>query len=228
MRYSRRDSGTVLSMAQALGTSLRNAPTLHRRDRASVRRDDLIDELIDLFIREGFIHLSIEDIARELKRSKSTLYSVADSKEQIFVAVARAFFRRATARIEQQLTDAGHQRTSRHGGRIGSYLQAISDEFASASPQNFADLDAFSPTRDIYRTNMDAASQRVQSLVLEAVPQASHAEATFLGTVAAQIMEAVHRGDIERSTALDHPAAYRALGNLIEAGVSASSKQGKL
>ena len=222
-----------MSMAQALGTSLRKAPITHRRDRASVRRDDLIDELIDLFIREGFLHLSIEDVARELKRSKSTLYSVADSKEQIFVAVARAFFRRATARIEQQLTDAGQQGTRRQGtdrnrGRIGSYLQAISDEFALASPQYFADLDAFAPTRDIYRANMDAASQRVQSLVLEAVPQASHAEATFLGTVAAQIMEAVHRGDIERSTALDHPAAYRALGNLIEAGVSASSKQGKL
>lgn len=215
-------------MAQALGTSLRNAPTTHRRDRASVRRDDLIDELIDLFIGEGFLHLSIEDVARELKRSKSTLYSVAGSKEQIFVAVARAFFRRATARIEQQLTDAGQQGTSQRGGRIGSYLQAISDEFASASPQYFADLDAFAPTRDIYRANMDAASQRVQSLVLEAVPQASHADATFLGTVAAQIMEAVHRGDIERSTGLEHPAAYRALGNLIEAGVTASSKQGKL
>ncbi|MHA6667385.1 TetR/AcrR family transcriptional regulator [Homoserinimonas sp. A447] len=212
-------------MAQALGTPLRNVPTQQRRDRASVRRDELIEELIDLFIREGFLGFSIEDVARELKRSKSTLYSVADSKEQIFVAVARAFFRRATARIEERLTDADQQRTDQHGGRIGSYLKAISDEFASASPQYFADLDAFAPTRDIYRANMDAASQRVQDLVLEAVPQTSHADATFLGTVAAQIMEAVHRGDIEQSTGLEHPAAYRALGNLIEAGVSASARQ---
>lgn len=210
-------------MAQALGTPLRNVPIHQRRDRASVRRDELIHELIDLFIREGFLGFSIEDIARELKRSKSTLYSVADSKEQIFVAVARAFFRRATARIEERLADADEQ-----VGRIGSYLKAISDEFASASPQYFADLDAFVPTRDIYRANMDAASQRVQDLVLEAVPETSNADATFLGTVAAQIMEAVHRGDVEQSTGLEHPAAYRALGNLIEAGVTASAKQGKL
>lgn len=215
-------------MAQALETPLRSAQVGVRRDRASVRRDELIDELIELFIREGFRELSIEDLARELKRSKSTLYSVADSKEQIFVAVARAFFRRATARIEERL-----QETDQQAGRIASYLQAISDEFASASPHYFADLDAFAPTRDIYRANMDAASQRVQDLVLEAVPETSHADATFLGTVAAQIMEAVHRGDIEQSTGLEHPAAYRALGNLIEAGVSASahspaSKQGKL
>jgi AcrR family transcriptional regulator len=215
-------------MAQALENPLRNAQVGARRDRASVRRDELINELIDLFIREGFRDLSIEDLARELKRSKSTLYSVADSKEQIFVAVARAFFRRATARIEERL-----QQSDPHAGRIASYLQAISDEFASASPHYFADLDAFAPTRDIYRANMDAASQRVQALVLEAVPETSHADATFLGTVAAQIMEAVHRGDIEQSTGLEHPAAYRALGNLIEAGVSASARpsatmQGKL
>lgn len=219
-------------MAQALGTPLRNVPTQQRRDRASVRRDELIEELIDLFIREGFLGFSIEDVARELKRSKSTLYSAADSKEQIFVAVARAFFRRATARIEERLTDADQQRADQQrpdqqGGRIGSYLKAISDEFASASPQYFADLDAFAPTRDIYRANMDAASQRVQDLVLEAVPQTSHADATFLGTVAAQIMEAVHRGDIEQSTGLEHPAAYRALGNLIEAGVTASARDGE-
>src|SRR5690554_6334788 len=102
-RYSRRVSGTLPSMAQSLGTPLRNAPVQQRHDRASVRRDELIDELIDLFIRDGFLGFSIEDIARELKRSKTTLYSVADSKEQIFVAVARAFFRRATARIEERL-----------------------------------------------------------------------------------------------------------------------------
>ncbi|MEX1078695.1 MAG: TetR/AcrR family transcriptional regulator [Homoserinimonas sp.] len=215
-------------MAQTLGAPLRNVAIQPRRDRASVRRDVLIDELIELFIREGFLGFSIEDIARELKRSKSTLYSVADSKEQIFVAVARAFFRRATARIEERLQDGGQQGADQRDGRIGSYLKAISDEFASASPQYFADLDAFAPTRDIYRANMDAASQRVQDLVLEAVPETSHADATFLGTVAAQIMEAVHRGEIEQSTGLEHPAAYRALGSLIEAGVTATARQGKL
>lgn len=211
-------------MAQALETPLRSTQVGVRRDRASARRDELINELIDLFIREGFRDFSIEDLARELKRSKSTLYSVADSKEQIFVAVARAFFRRATARIEERLHAVEKRGEGRQAGRIASYLQAISDEFASASPHYFADLDAFAPTRDIYRANMDAASKRVQALVLDAVPETSHAEATFLGTVAAQIMEAVHRGDIEQSTGLEHPAAYRALGNLIEAGVSASAR----
>jgi AcrR family transcriptional regulator len=147
---------------------------------------------------------------------------VAGSKEQIFVAVARAFFRRATARIEERLAGAGER-----ANRIGSYLKAISDEFESASPQYFADLDAFAPTREIYRANMEIAARRVQDLVLEAVPETSRADARFLGTVAGQIMEAIHRGEIEQSTHLDHPAAYRSLGRLIAAGVSASAQGGQ-
>src|SRR5690606_18546588 len=113
-------SGTVKSMAQALGTPLKSAAVGARRDRASVRRDELINELIDLFVREGFRDLSIEDLARELKRSKSTLYSVADSKEQIFVAVARAFFRRATARIEERMRAVDEHGDDQRAGRIAS------------------------------------------------------------------------------------------------------------
>lgn len=180
-----------------------------------MRREELIDELISLVIRDGFMHLSIEDLARQLKRSKSTLYSVAGSKEQIFVAIARAFFRRATARIEQRLSESDST-----DSRIGSYLKAISEEFASASPRFFADLDEFPPTREIYRANMTVAAGRVQELVLEAVPETSRSEATFVGTVAGQIMEAIHRGEIEQATQLDHPAAYRALAKLLVAAVT--------
>lgn len=197
-------------MADLAGDTLSRSPS-----RASVRRDVLIDELITLFIDQGFLRLSMEDLARELKRSKSTLYTVADSKEQIFVAVARAFFRRATARIEIQLRDSDERMN-----RISSYLKAISEEFALASPQYFAELDEFAPTREIYRANMDVAARRVQQLVLEAVPQTSSADAMFVGAVAGQIMEAIHRGEIEHSTGLAYPAAYRALGGLIAAATT--------
>lgn len=211
-RYCRLASGTVLSMAQAPASTQRRA-----LPRATVRRDELIDELITLVIHHGFLDLSIEDLARQLKRSKSTLYSVADSKEQIFVAIARAFFRLSTARIEEKLS-ASDERAN----RIDSYLQAISAEFASASPQFFSDLDQFAPTREIYRANMKVAAERVQELVLEAVPETSRSDATFVGTVAGQIMEAIHRGEIEQATDLDRPAAYQALAGLLVAAVSSA------
>ncbi|MEV4007225.1 TetR family transcriptional regulator, partial [Actinomadura sp. NPDC049753] len=74
-----------------------------RATRASRRRETLIDRLMDLFLERGFAELSVADLAALLRCSKSTLYSVAASREQIITAVVRAFFRRATERVEAAL-----------------------------------------------------------------------------------------------------------------------------
>ncbi|MGN0066022.1 MAG: TetR/AcrR family transcriptional regulator, partial [Nocardioides sp.] len=64
--------------------------------RRSARLDQLVDGLVELFLAEGFLPFSLEDLAVRLKCSKSTLYSLAPSKEQLFVTVVRNYFRRAT------------------------------------------------------------------------------------------------------------------------------------
>ncbi|MCW2840649.1 MAG: TetR family transcriptional regulator, partial [Aeromicrobium sp.] len=75
------------------------------------------------------------------------------------------------------------------------------------------------PAGDIYRKNTEIAAGRVQGLVLEAAPGIDPA---FLGVVARLVMESIHRGDISRATGLDDSAAYRALAELIRAGVAGS------
>ena len=181
------------------------------------RREELIERIIELFLEEGFADLSLDDIARELHCSKSTLYAIAKSKEQIIVAVVRAFFRRAALRVESRLRRDDPASVD----RIGTYLQAISAELAPASATFFADLDSFPATREIYRDNTRIAAHRVQAIVLDTIPDASRVEATFVGTVAGQIMEAIHRGEIESATGLDDSAAYRALSSLITDGILA-------
>lgn len=183
----------------------------------SARRGEFIAQIIDVFLDQGFAHLSIEDLARELKCSKSTLYTVEGSKEQIIVTVVRAFFRRAAERVEARVcTDDLPAR------RIGSYLVAISEELAPASQAFFTDVEEFPPAHEIYSSNTRIAAKRVQELAIEALPDASGIDAVFVGTVAGQIMEAIHRGEIKSATGLDDSAAYRALANLIVAGISAS------
>jgi hypothetical protein len=44
--------------------------------------------------------------------------------------------------------------------------------------------------------------------------------ARFIGAVVAQVMESIHRGEIASLTSLDDSAAYRALADLIVAGVA--------
>lgn len=188
--------------------------------RSDARRDELVERTAEVLLEDGFADLNLEELAARLRCSKSTLYSIAASKEQIIQAAVRSFFRRAASRVEGRLRRADADPID----RIGVYLMAISAELAPASPTFFADLDANAATREIYRDNTRIAAQRLQELVLDAVPAASRIEAIFVGTVAGQIMEAIHRGEIEESTGLDDSAAYRALAKLIVAGVTASAQ----
>jgi AcrR family transcriptional regulator len=184
-----------------------------RVTRAARRREALIGRLMDVFLDRGFAELSVADLAALLRCSKSTLYSVAASREQIIVAVVRAFFRRAAERVEAALDAGGDPRD-----RVGVYLRAISEELAPASPAFFADLDAFAPAREIYKQNTRFAVRRVQGLVREA---AEDADAAFVGAVAGQVMESIHRGEIKAQTGMDDSAAYAALASLIVARMAA-------
>jgi AcrR family transcriptional regulator len=183
------------------------------------RQQELVERLIDVFLHEGFMELSIDDMARRLRCSKTTIYGVAESKQQVIAVVVRGFFRRATDRVEQQIQAVDAASTE----RIRAYLMAIAAELAPASPEFFADLDAYAPTREIYLENTRIAGERLQGIILECVPAASHSEALFIGSVAASVMNAIHRGEIESVAGLDDSAAYRALARLIVAGVEASA-----
>ena len=165
------------------------------------------------------MELSIDDMARRLRCSKTTIYGVAESKQQVIAVVVRGFFRRATERVEQTIEPVDAASTE----RIRAYLMAIAAELAPASPEFFADLDAYAPTREIYLENTRIAGERLKSIILQCVPAASQSEALFIGSVAAGVMTAIHRGEIESVAGLDDSAAYRALARLIVAGVEASA-----
>jgi len=188
--------------------------------RVAGRGDAVLEQLIELFLAEGFSGFGIAELAARLRCSKSTLYAVAPSKEQIIVAVVRAWFRRATERIEQRLAD------SSGADRIAAYLEAISDELSPAAPVFFADLDGFAPGREIYRQNTRIAATRVQQLVREA-----HAggrpgvDAAFVGVVAGQVMESIQRGELAASIGMDDSTAYRALADLIVAGIAGRTER---
>jgi AcrR family transcriptional regulator len=182
------------------------------RSAVSSRTAALLDGMIDIALAQGFVGLQMSDLAARLNCSKSTLYAIAPSKEQLLVSIVRTFFRRATERVECAVDPAASA-----VDRIDAYLSAVATELAPASPAFFADLERFAPAGDIYRQNTQIAAARVQELVLEAAPGI---DPTFLGAVARVVMESIHRGDISRATGLDDSAAYRALAELILAGVA--------
>lgn len=192
-----------------------------RAPRYSARRAAILDGLIGLFLAGGFSEYSVEDLAERLQCSKSTLYAVAPSKEQLITAVVRAFFRRATERVEARLaleTDPV--------ARIGTYLEAIAAELAPASSAFFADLDMFAPAREIYVHNTAIAAHRVQELVQAAEPPGHSLDATFVGAVAGATMESIQRGEMAAMTGVSSATSYRLLADLIVAAVTGASVRG--
>jgi len=188
-----------------------------RVPRRSARHTQILDGLVELFLAAGFLRFSVEDLAERLQCSKSTLYAVAQSKEQLITAVVRAFFRGATERIEARLA----LETDPVAG-IRAYLEAISAELAPASTAFFADLDLFEPAREIYVHNTAIAAHRVQELVQAARLPGRTLDAAFIGTVAGATMESIQRGETAAMTGLSSATAYRLLADLIIAGVTAA------
>jgi AcrR family transcriptional regulator len=183
-------------------------------------RHQLLDELIELFLAEGFLEFGVGDLAARLRCSRTTIYQVAASKEQIVLAAVRGFFRRAAERIEAKV--AGEPDL---GARLAVYLTAVAEELSPASERFFADLQAYAPAAEIYEENTRLAARRVQDLVTAGVAAGSlrPVDASFVGAAVAQVMTAIHGGRIAAASGLADAAAYRALADLVVHGVGGST-----
>lgn len=185
---------------------------------ATRRRTELFDELVELFLAEGFAHLTLDAIAARLRCSKSTLYTLAGSKEQLVTAATVHFFKRATASVEAEVTA-----TIGSLERIAAYLSAVGAALAVASDRFMTDLDAFTPAREVYERNTRIAARRVQELIDEGVATGEFrgVHAAFAADLAATMMVRIQQGGVRTTTGLDDAAAYRELAAILTHGISA-------
>ncbi|HET9649081.1 MAG TPA: TetR/AcrR family transcriptional regulator [Microlunatus sp.] len=180
------------------------------------RQADLRDELVSLFLRNGFRDLSLDDIAAQLSCSKRTLYALASSKEQLVVLAVREFFRAATEQVESAIA-----RTRAPGRRLTGYLEAVAAALAPASRKFTDDVAAFAPAREIYEHNTEAAARRVRELIDEgrAAGAFRTVHSTFVAEVVTATMRRITSGELAGATGLDDAAAYRELAKLVLAAV---------
>src|ERR687894_372906 len=95
--------------------------------RLTRRQAELLDQLEELFLGEGFARFTLDDLAVRLHCSKSTLYALAESKERLASRVIRHFFRKATEAVEAQtVTETDPAR------RVTAYLSAVARALAPA------------------------------------------------------------------------------------------------
>jgi len=185
---------------------------------ATRRRTELFDALVDLLLAEGFAHLTLDEIAARLRCSKSTLYTLAGSKEQLVQAATVHFFRRATEDVEAAIGPVAAARE-----RIRAYLTAVGVALAPASTQFMTDLHAFPPARQVYERNTRIAARRVRELIDEGVAAGEFRDvhAAFAADLAATMMVRIQQGAVREQSGLDDAGAYRELAAILTAGINA-------
>ncbi|MEU9884551.1 TetR/AcrR family transcriptional regulator [Sphaerisporangium sp. NPDC051011] len=172
--------------------------------------------MTELFLAEGFLQFGIGDLAARLRCSRSTLYLVASSKEQIFLAAVRHFFRRATTRIETLVANDPSPRS-----RLSTYLNAVAAELAPASEGFYSDVAAFAPANEVYEENTMRAAARVGELVKEGIDagELRAASAAFVGVAVAEVMKAIQDGRVDAAANMSDSDAYQALTDLVINGL---------
>lgn len=184
------------------------------------RNDALLDGLVELYLEHGFLAFGVGDLAARLHCSRTTLYGLATSKEQLILTTVRGYFRRSAERIEARVAaepDAGL--------RLRVYLAAVSDELAPAGDRFFADLSAYPPAQELYEQNTRQAARRVQALVSEGVAagRLRPINARFVGAAVAEVMSAIQVGRLEAASGIGDAEAYAELADLVHRAVAATS-----
>ena len=185
-------------------------------ERLTTRQRQLVDELVDLFLAEGFARLTLDEVAARLGCSKRTLYALADSKEQLAVRAVRFFFKRSTDQVESAIA-----RTRSPATRVTRYLEAVAEALRPAGEEFRRDLAQTAATREVYEQNTAAAADRVRQLIDEGILAGAFrpVSAALVGEVVTATMRRITSGEIGRATGLDDAQAYAELARLVVAAV---------
>ncbi|MGQ0836979.1 TetR/AcrR family transcriptional regulator [Actinokineospora sp.] len=187
----------------------RRAPT--------ARQSALLEELLALFLRDGFAESTLDDFAARLHCSKSTLYALAPSKEQLALKVVGHFFRAATERIEKRVATARDARD-----QIARYLAGAASELGVASARFVADVAAFPPTAAVYQRNAQAAAARIQTFIQQGVVDGLFRDvhARLVGEMAGWLIEGIQTGVLGDRADVSDAEAFAVLADLLLGGLA--------
>lgn len=187
---------------------------------ATSRQRALLRQLEDLFLAEGFVNFTLDDLVGHVRCSKSTLYALANSKEQLAARVVANFFIGATERIETKIAGTTDAREL-----VATYLAGVSEQLNRASPQFMHDVAAFPPARTVYERNSEAAADRIRGFITTGVAAGVFREvqATLIAEMAGLLIEGIQTGVLGARAGVSDAEAFRALSDLLLGGVAAGS-----
>jgi AcrR family transcriptional regulator len=136
-----------------------------RKDRAellakSPRLQRIVEELETLFFKEGFLHIHTEELAHRLHCSKQTLYTLAQSRDELFEVILERFL----SSIRNQAQQAAAQAPDRVAALTGC-LDAIKQAVSKVSVRFAEDLNEFPRGQRRRREHEDMMAAMIAEII---------------------------------------------------------------
>jgi AcrR family transcriptional regulator len=181
-------------------------PNLSADLRLSPRQEEVLRSLEQLILQEGFDHLTVGTIARRLRCSRTTLYEIADSKDE-FVLLA---IDRIMRRVGQRAHDAIRNET-RDIIRLKAFLLTGNVELREATSAFVDDVERHSAARRLVNSHYRYATAVIARLIDDGIKSGSFrpvhayvvAEALIAGVERLQDPDVLRRSNTTLADAME-------------------------
>ncbi|MGI9592066.1 MAG: TetR/AcrR family transcriptional regulator [Myxococcota bacterium] len=183
------------------------------------RQRQILDDLEAIFREEGFRRLTVGELANRLRCSKSTLYAIAPTKEELFLLVQDRLMRRTGAEGEARVRGAASA-----GDRLSAYLEGTVAYFAQVRTPFMDDVMSFAPARALYDDHQRAFVGRLRGLIEEGIASGDFAgvDPLLAATALDAVMSRVRDPEFLREHRLTASQAFDQVLRLVRHGLERS------
>ncbi len=180
----------------------------------TARQRKLFNDILTCFLAEGFESFTIDGAAKRFHCSKSTVYALGKSRDEVIRRILISFFKEVTRRTEVALKSHRSPKTA-----LEQYFVAIETALEPASAAFMRDLAQEPVAKEIYQTNTEAATKIITDLVQKgvAVGEFRTNSSAFIAAITTSVMEDIQHGTY--AEIIDAHAAYQQLGKLLIYGL---------
>lgn len=181
----------------------------------TARQRELFDALYTTFLKQGFRDFTVDGAVATFHCSKSTLYALGKSRDEIIRRILVTFFKEVTRQVDAQLIGLRSQQSI-----LETYFSAMTTALEPASAEFMRDMATEPVAREVYQLNTTAASEKISQIITKGIASGEFAVTSpeFLTRLISHSMAEIQQG--KYATTLPYAEAYRELGRIILHGIS--------
>lgn len=172
----------------------------------SRRAEQLLDELEEIFLGEGFHHLSIAELATRLRTSRRTFYELAPSRDELVLVVLDRIFQRMGRQAHDEVAGIADPLD-----RVEVYLSSALPELRRMSERFSDDLDRQPSAQRLFADHVRYGTAVVGDMVQAAIDsgRAHDFDAYFVSQMLDAMFERVYAVTYRRGSSLSAEESVR-------------------